>query len=236
MTPVALAGPGVSSPTAFTRSRGIPVRCSKAAKVRSSASRATSGPSVTRLGLSISSATRKRPAVSSTVALFLLPPLSSPTTTQASPAAGIASARERGRGGGALELLAAGLVERGHGLAAPGDLERREVLAVERVHADVDHHDAAAEARLDAAVARHGVTDHAAARPDPREHALERRQVRRLVLARQAAEPERPVVARRERRLRVLARLHDVARHLALDGRVDRLAAERRRLGGEPAV
>ncbi len=116
------------------------------------------------------------------------------------------------------------------------DLERREIAAVDRVHADVDHHHAAVEARLDAAVAGDGVPDHHAARADAGQHALERGQPRGLVLARHAAKPQRPVVARGERRLRLLARLHQVARDLPAHRGVDRLAAERRRLGGEPAV
>ena len=84
MTPSALAGPGVSRPTARTRSRAMPVRRRTSSNERTRASIATSGPSVTRLGLSRSSSTRKRPEASRTVALFLLPPLSSPTTTQPS--------------------------------------------------------------------------------------------------------------------------------------------------------
>ena len=50
---------------------------------QASASTAISGPSVTRLGVSTMPSTRQPLAGSRTVALFLLPPLSRPTTTQA---------------------------------------------------------------------------------------------------------------------------------------------------------
>ena len=61
MTPSALAGPGVSRPTAATRSRATPA----SARARSIASTmaviAASGPSVTRLGTSSMRSTRKPP-------------------------------------------------------------------------------------------------------------------------------------------------------------------------------
>ena len=53
------------------------------------ASTAISGPSVTRLGVSTMPSTREPLAGSRTVALFLLPPLSRPTTTQESIRAGL---------------------------------------------------------------------------------------------------------------------------------------------------
>ena len=84
MTPLALAGPGVPSPTARTSARSRPVMVSTSSNATARHSMATSGPSCTRLGVSVRLLTRKLPALSSTVALFLVPPLSSPTTTQGS--------------------------------------------------------------------------------------------------------------------------------------------------------
>ncbi len=81
MTPSAVTGPGVSRPTARTAARGVPVNSSTSSSDRASASIALSGPSRTRLGDSAMSSTRKRPAASSTVALIVVPPLSSPATT-----------------------------------------------------------------------------------------------------------------------------------------------------------
>src|SRR5438105_4782246 len=82
ITPSALAGPGVSSPTARTRSRAVPVRWRMESKASMSAATATAGPSRTRLGVSTRRSTRQPLAGSMTVALFLVPPLSRPTTTQ----------------------------------------------------------------------------------------------------------------------------------------------------------
>src|SRR5882672_1976150 len=81
-TPSALAGPGVSSPTARTRSLGTPVIVSTLSKESTSAVMALSGPSRTRLGSSAISAIRNVPSASSTVPLFAVPPLSMPTVTQ----------------------------------------------------------------------------------------------------------------------------------------------------------
>src|SRR6266545_853758 len=84
ITPVALAGPGVSSPTAVTAVREMPVRARMLSIAPASASTATAGPSSTRLGVSTMRSTRNRPEASSTVALLLVPPLSRPTTTRPS--------------------------------------------------------------------------------------------------------------------------------------------------------
>ena len=81
-TPAALAGPGVSSPTARTRSLGTEVIASTLSKESTSAVIALSGPSRTRLGSSAIVSTRKRPRSSRTVPLFAVPPLSMPTVTQ----------------------------------------------------------------------------------------------------------------------------------------------------------
>ena len=81
ITPSALAGPGVSRPTARTASRRTPVRPSTPVNASLSASMATAGPSPTRLGVSTSRSTRNWPVQSSTVALMAVPPLSRPTTT-----------------------------------------------------------------------------------------------------------------------------------------------------------
>src|SRR5262245_42233732 len=81
ITPSALAGPGVSSPTASTEARTVPVSARIASNASARASTATSGPSSTRLGVSMRRSTRNRPDPSSTVALFVVPPLSIPTTT-----------------------------------------------------------------------------------------------------------------------------------------------------------
>ena len=78
-TPSALAGPGVSSPTAVTAARSTPVTSSTCANEAASDSIATSGPSRTRLGRSSMCSIRNRPDGSSTVALFMVPPLSTPT-------------------------------------------------------------------------------------------------------------------------------------------------------------
>jgi hypothetical protein len=82
MTPVALAGPGVSSPTARTSVRTVPVSSRIPSNAVASESTATEGPSSTRLGVSTRRSTRYWPVASSTVALLVVPPLSSPTTTQ----------------------------------------------------------------------------------------------------------------------------------------------------------
>src|SRR2546423_109412 len=84
MTPVALAGPGVSRPTAATADRAVPVSARMLSIASASASTATSGPSSTRLGVSTMRSTRNRPDASRTVALLLVPPLSRPTTTRPS--------------------------------------------------------------------------------------------------------------------------------------------------------
>src|SRR5579859_626418 len=82
ITPSALAGPGVSSPTAATRERSMPVSARIPSSASASASTATTGPSSTRLGVSTIRSTRNRPELSSTVALLAVPPLSRPTTTR----------------------------------------------------------------------------------------------------------------------------------------------------------
>src|ERR1700744_6482461 len=87
-TPSALAGPGVSSPTARTQSLGTPLIASTLSKESTSAVMALSGPSRTRLGNSAISAMRNLPSESSTVPLFAVPLLSMPTVTQ-SPDAGM---------------------------------------------------------------------------------------------------------------------------------------------------
>src|SRR5262245_53073532 len=84
ITPSALAGPGVSRPTARTAVWSKPVSCRMLASECASASTATSGPSLTRLGVSTIPSTRNSPDASRTVALFIVPPLSRPTTTQRS--------------------------------------------------------------------------------------------------------------------------------------------------------
>ena len=77
--PSPLAGPGVSSPTAATAARSTPVTSRTCANEAASDSMATSGPSRTRLGRSSMCSTRNWPEGSSTVALFMVPPLSRPT-------------------------------------------------------------------------------------------------------------------------------------------------------------
>ena len=77
--PSALAGPGVSRPTAATAARSTPVTSSTWSKEAASDSMARSGPSRTRLGRSSMCSTRNWPDGSSTVALFMVPPLSRPT-------------------------------------------------------------------------------------------------------------------------------------------------------------
>src|SRR5690349_188791 len=86
ITPSALAGPGVSRPTAATRDSGTPVSERMLVSASASASMAAAGPSSTRLGTSTMRSTRNWPAESSTVALFAVPPLSRPTTTHSSEA------------------------------------------------------------------------------------------------------------------------------------------------------
>src|SRR6266536_579040 len=80
ITPSALAGPGVSSPSARTDALVVPVSSRIWSNARTSAPTATSGPSCTKLGTSTSRSTRNRPEASSTVALLLVPPQSRPTT------------------------------------------------------------------------------------------------------------------------------------------------------------
>ena len=80
MTPSALAGPGVSSPTATTLLRATPVREIAAVNTSRIASIAAAGPSVTRLGTSSIPPTRNTPPSTSTVALVFVPPTSRPTT------------------------------------------------------------------------------------------------------------------------------------------------------------
>src|SRR5262249_24896179 len=108
MTPAALAGPGESRPTARILPRGTPVRARIPSKASWSAWIATSGPSWTRLGVSTIWSTRKPPVGVRTVALFLLPPLSWPTTNHSSsmgigtgilPGIRLESARRPGEGG-----------------------------------------------------------------------------------------------------------------------------------------
>src|SRR5512132_4027619 len=84
MTPSALAGPGVSRPTARTDVLAVPVCSRMWSSACTSASTATSGPSCTELGVSTSRSTRNFPEASRTVALLLVPPLSRPTTTHES--------------------------------------------------------------------------------------------------------------------------------------------------------
>jgi hypothetical protein len=81
MTPSALAGPGVSRPTARTRLSGVLVRARIPVNASASCSTADSGPSCTRLGFSTRRSTRNWPVASRTVALLHVPPLSRPTTT-----------------------------------------------------------------------------------------------------------------------------------------------------------
>src|SRR5690348_817264 len=81
ITPSALAGPGVSRPTATTAEGGSPVWASTDSNAWRSASRAAGGPSSTQLGVSHRSSTRNRPKPSRTVALVAVPPMSRPTTT-----------------------------------------------------------------------------------------------------------------------------------------------------------
>ena len=71
--PVALAGPGVSRPTASTAASGTPAASSAASIDTAMASRAASGPSLTRLGDSTMWSTRNVPETSSTVALVFVP-------------------------------------------------------------------------------------------------------------------------------------------------------------------
>src|SRR5579884_1236866 len=83
-TPSALAGPGVSRPTAATEARENAVMASTPSSNWERVLRAASGPSKTRLGLSTMSLIRKVPSVANTVALTLVPPTSRPTTTAGS--------------------------------------------------------------------------------------------------------------------------------------------------------
>src|SRR5271155_659043 len=82
MTPSALAGPGVSRPIARTAASGTPVsaRTCSTASIRDWM--ALSGPSLTLLGTSAIWSRRNRPSESRIVPLFVVPPLSRPTTTQ----------------------------------------------------------------------------------------------------------------------------------------------------------
>ena len=95
ITPSALAGPGVSRPTARTAARGVPVAASTDSSAPTIASTAICGPSTTRLGTSTSVSTRNSPADVRTVALLEVPPLSRPTTTQ-----------DEGRAAGSAEVMA----------------------------------------------------------------------------------------------------------------------------------
>src|SRR5580692_4384830 len=82
MTPSRLAGPGVSRPTARTDVRGKPVSSSTCCTEPTSEPMALSGPSLTLLGTSARWSRRIRPLSSRIVPLFMVPPLSRPTTTQ----------------------------------------------------------------------------------------------------------------------------------------------------------
>src|ERR1700722_10028539 len=82
MTPSALAGPGVSRPIARTAASGTPVSPSTCSTASIRDWMALSGPSLTLLGTSAIWSRRNRPWGSRTVALFVVPPLSSPMTTQ----------------------------------------------------------------------------------------------------------------------------------------------------------
>src|SRR5580700_8003467 len=84
MIPSAVTGPGVSSPTARTAVSGTPVTSRMTSSDRASASTALSGPSSTQLGDSAISSTRNWSLESSKVALIVVPPQSSPATTQPS--------------------------------------------------------------------------------------------------------------------------------------------------------
>src|SRR5580693_10542364 len=82
MTPSALAGPGVSRPIARTAASGTPVSASTCSTASIRDWMALSGPSRTLLGTSAIWSRRNRPAESRIVPLFVVPPLSRPTTTQ----------------------------------------------------------------------------------------------------------------------------------------------------------
>src|SRR5580704_6918601 len=82
MTPSRLAGPGVSRPTARTDVLGTPVSSSTCCTESTSDWMALSGPSLTSLGASTIWSRRNRPLESRIVPLFMVPPLSRPTTTQ----------------------------------------------------------------------------------------------------------------------------------------------------------
>ena len=82
MTPSALAGPGVSRPIARTAASGTPVSPSTCSTASIRDRMALSGPSLTLLGTSAIWSRRNRPSESRIVPLFVVPPLSRPTTTQ----------------------------------------------------------------------------------------------------------------------------------------------------------
>ena len=82
ITPSALAGPGVSRPTTRTSDRSMPV-ASSTARTPARGPRPPLPALGTRLGISSRRSTRNRPAASTTVALFAVPPLSRPTATHA---------------------------------------------------------------------------------------------------------------------------------------------------------
>src|ERR1019366_4196035 len=82
MTPSPLAGPGVSRPTARTEVIGMPVSSSTCWTESASDWMGLSGPSLTSLGSSAIWLRRNRPPESRIVPLFMVPPLSRPTTTQ----------------------------------------------------------------------------------------------------------------------------------------------------------
>ena len=72
--------------------------------------------------------------------------------------------------------------------------------------------------------------------PEGLQHLVDLRGEGRFVVLREAAVPQRPVLAGGEGRGRVLLRLCHVLVQLAVHPGVDRFAAERRHLGGEPTV
>ena len=112
--------PGVSRPTARTR-------CGEAGLVEDvveglgDARTATLGPSRTGLGVSTRVSTRNRPVLSRTVALFVVPPLSRPTTTHGAEAvmsASLGCLDPRSRRNPARRSAVTGHVEEGAAEAA----------------------------------------------------------------------------------------------------------------------
>ena len=103
-------------------------------------------------------------------------------------------------------------------------------------HADVDPDDPAPEAGLDPAVARHGVAHRDRPGPEGLQHLVDLRGEGRLVVLREARYHSGPFSPAARVAGGSCCVCRDVVGQLAAHRGVDRLAAERRHLGGEPAV